>query len=123
MGIMGDFVFGEFNRFGRSALATAAGPTFGTADDLLELWAKARDTDKMGRGNYGADLAASTLRTVASNTPFASLFWLRPAVNYLALYPIQEKLNPGYLRRMEGRIARENKQTFWAPPSQVAPRF
>lgn len=123
MGIMGDFVFGEFNRFGRSALATAAGPTFGTVDDLLELWAKARDTDKMKRGKYGSDLAASTLRTVVSNTPFASLFWLRPAVNYLALYPIQEALNPGHLRRIEARIQRENKQTFWAPPSQVAPRF
>lgn len=119
MGIYGDFFFGEFNRFGRSALATAAGPTFGSVDDLFELWAKARDTGKMAKGGdrYGADLAASSLRFAASNTPFASLFWARPAINYLALYPIQEALNPGYLRRMERRIERENRQTFWLPPS------
>jgi hypothetical protein len=120
MGILGDFAFGEFNRFGRSALATAAGPTFGTADDLLELWAKARDTDKMARGRYGADFAASSLRTAISNTPFASLFWARPAINYLALYPIQESLNPGYLRRMEDRIKRENRQTFWLSPQEAS---
>lgn len=124
LGIYGDFFFGEFNRFGRSALATAAGPTFGTADDLLELWAKARDTGKMekGGGKYGADLAASSLRVAASNTPFASLFWARPAINYLALYPVQEKLNPGYLQRMQRRIERENHQTFWLAPTE-APRL
>jgi hypothetical protein len=121
LGIMGDFAFGEFNRFGRSALATAAGPTFGTTDDLFELWAKARDTDKMGRGRdaYGKDMAATALRIATSNTPGASLFWARPAINYLALYPIQESLNPGYLRRMERRIERENKQTFWLSPSET----
>lgn len=119
MGIYGDFFFGEFNRFGRSALSTAAGPTLGSVDDLFELWAKARDTGKMGGDRYGADLAASSLRFLASNTPFASLFWARPAINYLALYPIQEWLNPGYLRRMERRIERDNKQTFWLPPSET----
>ena len=124
MGIYGDFFFGEFNRFGRSALSTAAGPTLGSTDDLFELWAKARDTGKMAKGGdkYGADLAASSLRFMASNTPFASLFWLRPAINYLALYPVQEALNPGYLRRMERRIERENAQTFWLSPTE-APRL
>lgn len=123
MGILGDFAFGEFNRFGRSALATAAGPTLGTTDDLFELWAKAHDTDKMGRGRYGNDLAATALRTLISNTPGASLYWLRPALNYLALYPVQEMLNPGYLRRMESRIQQQNKQTFWASPEHVSPRL
>ena len=124
LGIYGDFFFGEFNRFGRSALSTAAGPTLGTADGLLTLWAKARDTGKMAAGGdkYGADLAASSLRLAASNMPFASRFWARPAINYLALYPIQEALNPGYLQRMQRRIERENNQTFWLSPTE-APRL
>lgn len=122
MGILGDYAFGEFNRFGQSALATAAGPTFGTANDLMGLWAKVRDTDSMGRPNYGADIAANSLRILASNTPYASLWWMRPALNYLALYPVQEALNPGYLRRMERRIQQQNKQTYWLSP-QEAPRL
>ena len=124
LGIYGDYFFGEFNRFGRSALSTAAGPTLGSVDDIFELWAKARDTGKMAKGGdkYSADLAASALRFAASNTPFASLFWARPAINYLALYPLQEHLNPGYLRRMERRIERDNQQTFWLSPTE-APRL
>lgn len=112
-GIMGDFVFGEFNRFGRSALSTAAGPTLGTTDDLFELWAKARS---------GEDFAAQALRTATANTPFASLFYVRPALNYLFLYSAQEALNPGFLRRMERRVEKENKQTFWLSP-QEAPQW
>ena len=124
LGIYGDFFFGEYNRFGRSLQATALGPTASTAADIAALWAKARDTGKMAAGadKYGADLAASGLRLAASNTPFASLFWARPAINYLALYPIQESLNPGYLQRMQRRIERENAQTFWLPPTE-APRL
>ena len=38
-GIYGDFIFGEFNRFGRSPLETFAGPTFGTTSDILKLYA------------------------------------------------------------------------------------
>jgi predicted nucleic acid-binding Zn-ribbon protein len=123
MGILGDFAFGEFSRFGQSALGTAAGPTFGNVNDLFHLWAQARDTDAITHGTYGKNVAASSLRMIASNTPFASLWWLRPAVNYLALYPVQEAINPGYLKRMEGRIQRENKQTFWLSPSREAPRL
>lgn len=123
LGIMGDFAFGEFNRFGRSALSTAAGPTFGLADDLLHLYAMARDPDVIERGTWGRNVAASSLRMIVSNTPYASLWWLRPALNYLAIYPVQEAISPGHLHRMEKRIERENKQTFWLRPSTEAPRL
>lgn len=110
LGIFGDFVFGEFNRFGRSALATAAGPFFGTADDLLELWAKFRSGDKS---------AANAVRVAVSNTPYLNLFWARPLLDLFVLWPISESLSPGYLRRMERRVARENKQTYWLSPSEA----
>lgn len=112
-GIYGDFVFGEFNRFGRSALSTAAGPTFGSADDLLELWARFRNGD---------DTAAAAVRFATSNTPYLNLFYTRAAIDYLFLYQLQESINPGYLRRMEQRIKKDQGQTFIYPPSQYAVR-
>ena len=112
-GIYGDFLFGEFNRFGRSALATAAGPTFGTVDDVFELWA---------RTIRGEDAGASGLRFLQSNMPFANLFYTKAAIDYLFLYQIQEAMNPGYLRRMERRIEKDNAQRFLFPPSQQIPR-
>ena len=32
---------------------------------------------------------------------------------------MQEALNPGYLKRMESRVKRDNDQTYWMPPSSI----
>lgn len=109
-GIMGDFIFGEFNRYGRNLLATAAGPTLGELDSAAQLWAKFV---------RGEDAGAEALKFVSKNTPGNSLFYLRPALNYLLLYQLQEAVNPGSLRRMERRIERDQGQQFFVPPSSI----
>lgn len=108
--LYGDFAFGEFSRFGRSALASLAGPTLGQIDDIMEL---------VGRVRRGEDPWAQGFRFALSNTPGQNIWWSRWAVDYLLLYQIQEALSPGYLRRMERRVQRENDQTFWLRPSEV----
>lgn len=112
LGIYGDFMFGEFSRYGRSAVATLAGPTFGQFDDIAELWTRFR---------RGEDLAAHAVRFLINNTPFINLFYTRTALDYLILYQLQESVNPGYLHRMESRIMRENEQRFYLPPSSRVP--
>ena len=112
LGIYGDFLFGEYSRYGRSFLSTLAGPTFGQIDDLAEIWTRVRK---------GEDVGANVLRMAINNTPFINLFYTRQAMDYLFLYELQEMVNPGYLRRMESRIMRENDQRFFVPPSQEVP--
>lgn len=112
LGIYGDFLFGEYSRYGRSFLSTLAGPTFGQVDDLAEILTRIRT---------GEDVGANVMRTVINNTPFINLFYTRQALDYLFLYELQEMVNPGYLRRMESRIMRENDQRFFVPPSQHVP--
>lgn len=110
-GIYGDFIFGEMrNRFGGGVLNTVAGPVFGTAEDIMDLY---------GRIKAGDDAAAKAFRVAVNNTPFLNMFYTRMALDYLLLYNIQEQLNPGYLRRMERRIEKENGQTFLIKPSEV----
>ncbi len=109
-GIFGDFLLGEYNRFGRTPIETLAGPTAATAADLAELFARMR---------MGDDFGGSLVRVVQSNTPFINLFYTRAALDYLVFYQLQEALNPGYLRRMERRIERENDQTFILRPSEA----
>ena len=111
MGIYGDYLFGEYNRFGGSPLATAAGPTLGTASDAIKLFSKIRSGD---------DPTADAIRLGVNNAPFMNLFYTRMGLDYLVLYNLQEMANPGYLRRMEQRIKRDNDQTFIYPPSQYA---
>lgn len=113
LGIYGDFLFGEYSRYGNSALVTLAGPTIGQFDDFIDLWQKFRDGD---------DLAASTMRVVMNNTPFINLFYTRIALDYLILYRLQEMANPGYLRRMERRLNRDQDQKYIVPPSTVIER-
>jgi len=112
LGIYGDFLFGEYSRYGRSFLSTLAGPTLGQVDDLAEIFTRIRT---------GEDVGANLMRTVTNNTPFINLFYTRQALDYLILYELQEMVNPGYLRRMEGRIMQENDQRFFVPPSEQVP--
>jgi len=115
-GIYGDFVFGEFNRFGRSFLATMAGPTFGTADDVFSLYADLKEgkTDAATRKSF---------QMLVSNTPYINLFYTKTALDYLFLYGIMEKTSPGYLKRMERRIEKDMDQEYYIPPSRSAVRF
>ena len=86
-----------------------AGPTFGSADDIAEIYTRVRN---------GEDAASQAFRFALNNTPYINLFYTRAAFDYLILYQIQEMLNPGYLRRLEKRIHKQNNQKFLVPPSE-----
>jgi hypothetical protein len=110
LGIYGDFLFGEVARNSGSLVSTIAGPVAGLGDTVMNLFQRMRDGD---------DVAAASFRALLNNTPFLNIFYLRPLLDYLILFNIQESLNPGFLRRMEQRIERENNQTFFIKPSEV----
>lgn len=109
LGLYGDFLFGEANRFGGGLTQSLSGPTLGLIDGGYDLFARMRDGD---------DAAAASFRFAIQNTPFANLFYTRTAMDYLFLHSVQEALNPGALRRMERRIEKENAQRFLISPSR-----
>ena len=109
-GLIGDYLLGEYNTFGRGLTKSLAGPTFSTLDDLAQLVAAARDGDK---------LASKSLNTLIKNVPFGNLFYLRPAINYMFLYQLQDAASPGYLRRSERRAEKKMNQEFFIKPSSV----
>jgi len=67
----------------------------------------------------GDDVAAESLRLILNHTPFINLFYTRIALDYMIIYRMQEALNPGYLRRMERRVEKENGQTYLVRPSEI----
>jgi hypothetical protein len=111
LGIYGDFIVGTQSRFGSSTVETASGPVISEAGKLVELMQRLRDGD---------DAAASTFSFMRNNTPFINMFYSRAALDYLFFYQVQENLNPGYLRRMERRVKKENKQDFLLSPRDAA---
>jgi hypothetical protein len=120
LGLYGDFLFGEANRSGRGTADTLLGPTLGEVSHVNDLFKRAI------RGEAGAGEAFREALRIASGThPAAAVVvngYPRIALDYLILYRIQEELSPGYLRRMESRMRKENAQEYVFPPSEYAVR-
>jgi hypothetical protein len=111
-GIYGDFLFGRVNRFGGDVLETTVGPTAGTASQLIEMAQRARTAGL----SSDEEFKFGELITVATgNTPFANLFYVKPALDFLFLNSLREAASPGYLRRNEGRRKKEYGQTSVFP--------
>lgn len=109
LGILGDFLFGEYNRFGGGALSTLAGPTIGDVAGTVDLWSKML----AGEAKVG-----DAFRFSLNHTPFLNLYYVRPVMDYLILNRIQETLSPGSLRRHEANVRKEQGNDFFFPPSQ-----
>jgi hypothetical protein len=108
-GIFGDYLFGEYNRFGQNFSETLLGPVIGQGvNSALDLF---------NRLKQGQDLKAAAFQDLLNNTPFINLFYSRIALDYLFLWQVQEALNPGFLRRFEKRVKDQNHQNFWLSPT------
>lgn len=109
-GIYGDFLFGAASRVGSGTAESVIGPTPSSAFRIVDLYHKALEGD---------NVAARAFGEVLNNTPFANLFYLRPALNYMVLYQIQEWLSPGFLRRMERDAEQKNGQEWLIRPTEA----
>lgn len=115
LGIYGDFLFGEANRYGGGTLQTIAGPAVTEVSETIDLLQRARGVVMGGE----EDLSGDVIRLIKGNVPFGNLFYTKQAMDYLIWYQLQESVNPGYLRRMERRIERENDTEFWLRPTSI----
>lgn len=107
LGIFGDFLFGESNRYGGGLIASMAGPTAGTIEDIHKIYTRIREGDTLGQG---------ALRTAMGLVPGSNIWYFRGAFDYFLGYRLYEAINPGYFERMQRRVERENNQTFWMRP-------
>jgi hypothetical protein len=113
LGIYGDFLFAQNDRFGGGPIASAAGPLAGTVEQMVKMGSKTI------RGE--AD-AADFFKLGMDNTPYINLWYTRAALDYLMLYHVREMMSPGTLRRMERNAKQEYNQEYIVPPSQIIRR-
>ena len=119
LSIYGDFAFSDQTQYGNSALATAAGPVAGLAEDVISLTLGAAQKTAKGQDpKWGAN----AVRVAKSNLPGANLWYTRAATDHLVFHRLQEYLSPGYLARMRRRARKDFKQSFWWEPGETAPR-
>lgn len=123
--IYGDFLLGEFSRFGIPASGTVLGPVLGQIDRVAEMWATIVrpewlvDESKTG-GKWAGKVGALGLRTARDNIPYLNMIYTRMAFDYMVTYRLQEYMNPGYLERMERTMKQKQGIDYWLRPSQPA---
>ena len=104
LGIFGDFLFGEANRMGASNLSSLGGPVATDLSRVYEIynrWLTSIGTDHKG------DAWADLVRWGVDHVPFAGLFYLKGAANYLLWFHLFEALHPGWWERTNRRMERE----------------
>ncbi len=114
LGLYGDFLFsGTTQGSGASPLAALLGPTFGLAEEVFRLTqgnlvqaAQGKDT------NFGAEV----VRFIKGNTPGASLWYAKAALDHIIFHQLQEYFSPGYLAQMQRRAQKEFGQQYWWTP-------
>lgn len=122
LGIWGDFLLRDVNRYGGSPLETAAGPvaqflgdtTRLTTGNLLEV-AKGKDTG----------FASELLRYVNRYTPGGSIWYLRLALQRQVFDQLQEMADPkahAKWRRQQTQVRKDYNQKFWWKSGTTSPQ-
>lgn len=112
LGIYGDFLFGEANRFGSGALETFSGPFVGTVSDVINLPLKARTAIEKGEK---PQMAGDLLNLALGNTPFINLAYTRPALDVLFINSLKDWASPGYVNRQRKQRLKDYGQTSPLP--------
>lgn len=120
LGLYGDFLLGQTNRYGQSFIASIGGPVAGDIEAGYKIWNTLFHAPTSKDPEEDIKTAGDLLfKFGKENTPFANIFYARAALDYLIFYRIQEWMNPGSLRRMERRVKEETGNEFILPPSEV----
>jgi hypothetical protein len=124
LGIAGDVFLVDPNGSYGDAVGTLAkstlGPAFGSVGELAaknvieNAWQAAEGKDT----HWQAEL----LNWTKSNTPGASLWWVKPVMEHTFLNAVNENLSPGYLGRVQERARKDWGQSYWWAPRDATPQ-
>ena len=121
LGLFGDFLFSDANRFGRGPVMSFAGPVFEFGDSTAQLILG--NLQQLLRGEE-TNVAAEAVRYASRYTPGSSIWYARLALERLVLDELERMADPDApqrFRRIEARAREEMGQRFWWRPGQTAP--
>lgn len=120
LGIYGDFIYSQSGttRYGTGPLEVLAGPTIGSAADIVAFAIQAGNAVGSDKDTHFAPRA---LNIAKGFIPGQNLWYTKAATDHMIFQNLQEVLNPGYLSHMRERTAREFGQQYWWEPGEAAP--
>jgi hypothetical protein len=120
LGLFGDFMFADYNRFGASMGASLAGPVVGSLESLIKIG----DLDSLGTDADMNKMLADTWKVVNREIPVIRLWYSRLFVERLLLDQIEKAADPSYssrMRRVEKRMKKQTGQGWWWTPGTTTP--
>jgi hypothetical protein len=121
LGIFGDFLFSNVNRFGTGLAETTAGPVIEFIDDTRNL--TIGNLSELARGE-DTDIGSDAVSFMRRYTPGGSLWYARLGYERLILDELQKTLDPdakARMRRLQRRYQRDYEQKYWWRPGETAP--
>jgi hypothetical protein len=121
LGIFGDFLFSNRNRFGGGLAETVGGPVVGAANDILNL--TAGNIFQLVQGE-DMNLGREMIDFASRYTPGSSMWYTRLAMERLVTDQVRMMLDPdapARMRRLERRYMNERGQEYWWRPGQTSP--
>ncbi len=114
LGLYGDFLFSGATQSNQAGpIAALLGPVAGLAEEAFKLTQGNIIEAMQGKDtHFGAEL----VRFVKGNTPGASLWYAKAALDHIIFHQLQEYFSPGYLATMQRRAQTEFGQSFWWTP-------
>lgn len=114
LGLYGDFLFSGVTQTSRTGpIAALAGPVFGLAEEAINL---TQGNVVQALQGKETDFGAEAVRFAKGNTPGASLWYAKAALDHIIFHQLQEYFSPGYLAKMERRARQEFGQEYWWQP-------
>lgn len=105
-----DLILREMDTAYNNVISTIGGPGLNTA---------IQGVGTLSKDLHGGGTAKNNLNFIRQNIPFGNLFYVKPALDHLVWFNIQEMLNPGSLKEMERQHDKKLNQDFWLPPSEI----
>jgi len=114
LGLYGDFLFsGATQSNQQGPIAALLGPVAGLGEEIFKLTQGNIIEAMQGKDtHFGAEL----VRFIKGNTPGASLWYAKAALDHMIFHQLQEYFSPGYLGTMQRRAQTEFGQSFWWTP-------
>lgn len=112
LGLYGDFLFSETNRYGQSLTDSLIGPALGDLSNIGEaaLGIGHGDFDKSGR---------KLLRTAENLIPAQNVPIVGDLFDYLFVYGLNESISPGFLQKKEADLKKRTGQDYLISPRSL----
>jgi hypothetical protein len=121
LGLFGDFMFADVNRFGHTPVETFMGPTAGLVTDVVGTGMNFGRAARGQKTHLGRDL----VNDLGRYTPVVgSLWYTRAAYRRMVIDQLMHLVDPDahqHFRAQEQSLYRETGQKFWWRPGETLP--